>query len=259
MVYCLKFAGISGLDLKYIANNSSGDNHISAGTERNEVMVFVNKLEFRTKQELVYKEIRTAIINAQFAPGERLVITHLAKDLEVSESPIREALKRLVSENFVVEQGIGLYVAPLSEQQFLEMLNVRLQLESIAISRSAKYINAEGIQRLKQDIDKMQEALRTDDSVEYRDLHRKFHNDCFAYCNVPFLIRALIDAVDQNERGINIFKLRLWREKPDIEQHKKIVRALERHDEAAAVRELEKNRKRAFDFYIEQLTGRQGK
>ena len=216
-------------------------------------MGLVKKLDFRTKQELVYNEIRTAIVDAKFAPGERLVITYLAKDLEVSESPIREALKRLVSENFVVEQGTGLYVAPLAEQQFLEMLDVRLQLELIAIRCSAKYITGEGIQRLKQDIMIMKGALQKNDLPEYRIFHKKFHADCFAFCNVPFLIRALIDATDHSERGINIFKLRIWREKPDMEQHMKILNALEMHDQDRSVQELLLNRKRAVDFYIEQL------
>jgi DNA-binding GntR family transcriptional regulator len=219
-------------------------------------MRFGNKIEFRTKQELVYKKIREAIVSASFAPGERLVIINLAKDLEVSESPIREALKRLISENFVVEQGIALYVAPLSEEQFLEMLDVRLQLELIAIRCSAKYIDVEGVKRLKQDIDKMNDALQKDDSVEYRNLHKKFHDDCFSFCNVPYLIRALIDATDHNQRGINIFKLRIWREKPDIEQHRRLLNALEMHSKDEAAQALAQNRTRAFDFYVEQLKGK---
>ncbi|WP_169717616.1 GntR family transcriptional regulator [Sporomusa silvacetica] len=203
----------------------------------------------------MYKEIRTAIVNANFAPGERLVITYLAKDLAVSESPIREALKRLVSENFVVEQGIGLYVASVSKEQFIEMLDVRLQLELIAIRRSAKYITAEGIQGLRQDINKMEEALRKKSLMEYYALHKKFHDDCFSFCNVPYLIRALTDAADHNARGINVFKLRIWREKPDINQHKKILNALELHNENEAVQGLELNRKKTFNFYVEQLIG----
>ncbi|QDR83491.1 GntR family transcriptional regulator [Sporomusa termitida] len=216
---------------------------------------FINKLEFRTKQELVYKEIRRSIVNGNFAPGERLVITYLAKELAVSESPIREALKRLVSENFVVEQGNGLYVAQLSKEQFLEMLDVRLQLELIAIRLSAKYITDDGIQGLKQDLNEMEAALRRENLVEYYDWHKKFHEDCFAFCNVPYLIRALTDAADHNERGINIFKLRIWREKPDIKQHKKILNALEIYNANEAVQALELNRKKTFNFYIEQLTG----
>lgn len=218
-------------------------------------MGFINKLEFRTKQELVYKEIRSLIVNGNFAPGERLVITYLAKELAVSESPIREALKRLVSENFVVEQGAGLYVAQLSKEQFLEMLDVRLQLELIAIRLSAKYITDHGIQGLKQDLNEMEEALRRENLGEYYAWHKKFHVDCFAFCNVPYLIRALTDAADHNERGINIFNLRIWREKPDIKQHRKILHALEMHNENGAVQALELNRKKTFNFYNEQLTG----
>jgi len=218
---------------------------------------FINKLEFRTKQELVYNEIRKAIVCAHFVPGERLVIANLAKDLDVSVSPIREALMRLVSENFVVERGTGLYVAPLSKQQFLEMLDVRMQLEVIAIRRSAKYIHAEGLQRLIQDIDKMGKALQKDDLISYNALHKKFHTDCFSFCNIPYLFRAIIDAIDHHERGLNIFKLRIWREKPDIEQHEQIVKALEIHNEEAAAATLLNNRKRAFDFYVEQLKGQE--
>lgn len=216
-------------------------------------MGVINKLKYRTKHELVYDEIRRSLVNADFAPGERLVITYLAKDLGVSESPIREALKRLISENFVVEQGINLYAAPLSVQQFLDMLDIRLQLETLAIRRSARYIDESGVEKLKKDVKKMKDTLQEKNLVEYGHLHKKFHNDCFVFCNVPYLISALIEASDHHERGINIFQLRHWRVNPDIEQHDRILNAMQIHDEDGAVRELTKNRQRAFEFYAEQL------
>lgn len=215
-----------------------------------------NKLMFRTKHELVYDEIRRSIVQADLAPGERLIITYLAKELGVSESPIREALKRLVSENFVVEQGTNLFVAPLTKQQFLDMLDIRLQLELIAIRRSAKYIDHVGVEKLKNDLGKMQNMWNENNLTEYSTLHKKFHNDCFAFCNVPYLISALTDASDHHERGVNIFKLKPWRVKPDIEQHQRILDAMLDHDEDRASCELSENRQRAFAFYAEQLKER---
>lgn len=216
-------------------------------------MGVMNKLQFRTKQELAYFEIRKAIIKGDLAPGERLVIYNLARELDVSESPVREALKRLVSENFVVEQGNALYVAPLSEQQFLDMLDVRLELERIAIRRAAENINEEGVQKLKQDLEKMKQALQQENLADYFVFHKNFHNNCFIYCKVPYLVRALIDASDHHDRGISIFHLIPWREKPNFEEHEELLKALEKHDKEEAERILANNRSRAFNLYYQKL------
>lgn len=217
-------------------------------------MKAIDKLMFRTKHDLVYAEIRRAIINCSFAPGERLWISSMAKRLEISASPIREALKRLISENFVVEKGNGLYVAPLSAQEFLSMLDVRLELEKICIRRVADCISDVDIQRLNDGLEKMKHAIEREDWEAYYIYHRDFHNECFSFCNVPFLVRALIDAWDHHERGIKFFKLTPWRERPDFVAHEKLFKAVASHNADEADNLLEQNRKRAFGLYREQLT-----
>ena len=214
----------------------------------------INKLKFRTKNELVYEELRRLIVSGTFEPEERLFIKYLARDLDVSESPIREAIKRLISENFVVEKGINLYVAPLSARQFVDMLDIRLQLELIAIRQSARYINEQDIERLQFEIEEMKKAIVEEELSRYRILHKNFHKRCFDLCNIPYLISALNEASDHHERGINIFKLKPWRKSPDIAQHEKILEKMINHDEDGAAREWEKNRKKAFGFYSEQLS-----
>lgn len=217
------------------------------------IMKEMNKLKFRTKNELVYEEIRRLIVLGTFEPEERLFIKYLAKDLGVSESPIREALKRLISENFVVEKGINLYVAPLSAMQFVDMLDIRLKLELIAIRQSARHIQETDVENLRLEIEEMKEELVRDDLATYSILHRNFHRSCFALCNIPYLISALTEASDHHERGVNIFKLKPWRKSPDLGQHEKIVNMLAAHDIEGAAREWEDNRKKAFNFYSEQL------
>lgn len=213
----------------------------------------IHKLKFRTKNELVYEELRRLIVSGSFEPEERLFIKYLARDLDVSESPIREAIKRLISENFVVEKGINLFVAPLSAGQFIDMLDIRLQLELIAIRQTARCVSESDIELLKCEIDAMKEAIAEEDLARYRTLHSDFHKSCFELCNIPYLTSALKEASDHHERGINIFKLKPWRKSPDVEQHEKILNMLIVHDENGAAREWEKNRKKAFDFYSEQL------
>ncbi|HSB62391.1 MAG TPA: GntR family transcriptional regulator [Vicinamibacteria bacterium] len=68
---------------------------------------------FRTKQELVYRTLRDAIMICRLAPGERLVIDELARQLEVSAIPVREALQLLQSEGLVRSvPPVGATVAP---------------------------------------------------------------------------------------------------------------------------------------------------
>ena len=173
--------------------------------------------------------------------------------MEVSASPVREALKRLISENFVVEKGNGLYVASLSASEFLSMLDVRLELEKICIRRVAECISEADLKRLSIDLEKMRSAMEQSDWDAYYAYHRDFHNDCFSFCNVSFLVRALIDAWDHHERGIKHFKLTLWKQKPDLSQHEKLFEAIAAHNAGEAEAYLEGNRKRAFDLYREKL------
>lgn len=216
-------------------------------------MKTIEKLIYRTKHDLVYAEIKRAIINCSFAPGERLWISSMAKRLEISASPIREALKRLISEKFVVEKGNGLYVESLSAQEFLSMLDVRLELEKICIRRVSDCILDSEIHRLNDGLKKMKQAIEREDWEAYYIYHRDFHNECFSFCNVPFLVRALMDAWDHHERGIKFFHLTPWREKPDFVAHEKLFKAIASHNADEADKLLEQNRKRAFGLYRERL------
>lgn len=213
----------------------------------------IHKLKFRTKNELVYEELRRLIVSGSFEPEERLFIKYLARDLDVSESPIREAVKRLISENFVIEKGANLFVAPLSASQFIDMLDIRLQLELIAIRQTARCVSEEDLKLLKLEIEEMKEAIAEEDLSRYRHLHSVFHTSCFELCNIPYLASALKEASDHHERGINIFKLKPWRKSPDLDQHEKILNMLISRDADGAAKEWETNRKKAFDFYSEQL------
>lgn len=113
-------------------------NFISMKGETMDFYRFGTSLEYKTKQEIAYDKIKDAIIKCVIAPGEPLIIRSLAVMLNISESPVREALKRLISENFVIKQNSNLYAAPISAEEFMAMLEVRLDLEKIAIKISAK-------------------------------------------------------------------------------------------------------------------------
>ena len=74
-------------------------------------------MRHRTKQEFVYETLREAIMRCELGPGRRLVIDELARQLEVSAIPVREALQLLQSEGLVTNvPHVGATVSPVSRE-----------------------------------------------------------------------------------------------------------------------------------------------
>ena len=79
----------------------------------------------RTKQEFAYQTLRDAIMRCELRPGERLVIDDLARRLNVSTIPVREAIQMLQSEGLaVIVPHTGATVAPVSPESIQDVFAV---------------------------------------------------------------------------------------------------------------------------------------
>jgi DNA-binding GntR family transcriptional regulator len=87
-----------------------------------------------TLGEDVYETLKASVLEHTLAPGERLNIDALARDLEVSPTPVREALARLESDGLVRKRPlVGYTVSPLlTRAEFADMFDMRLLLECAA-------------------------------------------------------------------------------------------------------------------------------
>jgi DNA-binding GntR family transcriptional regulator len=117
-------------------------------------------LGFRSKQEFAYSAIREAIVNGELRPKERLVIANLAEGLGISEIPTREALKRLEAEGYAIMTSNGMVVSSVSPEEFVDLLEVRIEFEGIAIRRAAKRIDESGLLELKKLRSQMESAMK---------------------------------------------------------------------------------------------------
>lgn len=92
-----------------------------------------------TLADHVYESIRTLLMDHAVAPGERINIDALARDLEVSPTPVREALARLESDGLVRKRPlVGYTAAPLlTRTEFDELVEMRLILETATARRVA--------------------------------------------------------------------------------------------------------------------------
>lgn len=150
----------------------------------------------RTIIEEINADIRTKILNGDFAPGSRLRIEALRKDYGVGSSTVREALSRLLIETLVTtESQRGFHVAPVSAEDFREIAEMRMLLEAKAVTESIEKgdDNWESLvvaahHRLAKIENKMvgNEKASVD---EWEARNRDFHNALVSACTNKWLLK----------------------------------------------------------------------
>lgn len=85
-----------------------------------------------TGAHLVYSELKRKILTLELKPGERLYEPAMASELQVSRTPLREAIRRLISENLLEQQPTGGVLVPVLDAAVIsELYEVRAAIESL--------------------------------------------------------------------------------------------------------------------------------
>ena len=141
-----------------------------------------------SKTDLVAALIRELIITGELAAGEQLRQRDLAERFQVSQTPVREAMRRLESEGLVIsDTHRGFTVAVPDDGPARENFQIRAALESLGASLAARRIDAEGIARLQA----LNDRMRAGDDASYADLNRKFHFTVYEYAGSPLLLSLM--------------------------------------------------------------------
>ncbi|HUY50068.1 MAG TPA: GntR family transcriptional regulator [Streptosporangiaceae bacterium] len=143
-----------------------------------------------SKTDMVAALIREQIITGELAAGEQLRQRDLAQRFQVSQTPVREALRRLESEGLVIgDTHRGFTVVGPDDGPVEENFQIRAALESLGASLAARKIDAAGIARLKE-LNEQMRALR-DDDPRYAGLNREFHFTVYEYARSPLLLSLM--------------------------------------------------------------------
>ena len=125
----------------------------------------------------IYNLIKQQIITGELQPGERLKEDSLSKQLNVSRTPLREALQRLELEGWVVKYSRGiLRVSNITLKEAKELYAIREVLEGLLAREATKHITEEKIEELRTTLEKMESAAQIKDSSLVVELGNKFHN-----------------------------------------------------------------------------------
>ncbi len=129
-----------------------------------------------TAHERVYRELKEAILTGHFVPGRSVTLRGIAKMLDVSPTPVREALRRLASERALEVHGNRRVSVPrMTRTKFDDLCAARAALESLAAERAMPRIEAACLERLRQLDAEVDAAIAAADVPRYLRKHREFH------------------------------------------------------------------------------------
>lgn len=192
----------------------------------------------------VYDAVLGLLMDRVIEPGARVNIDAVARDLDVSPTPVREALTRLESEGLVAKRALkGFAAAPLLDSEGLrDLYDMRKLLEPEAARRASANIDPAIEAELAKSIERMRAASGADDGEpfgEYRqfpeeDLH--FHHVIAARAQSPLLS----DAIVRLRSHMHLYRLNFRHdfEGDTLREHEQILDALRRRDPDAAARAM---------------------
>ena len=119
--------------------------------------------------------LKDRIIRRELKPGERIYVNKLIEEFKVSQTPIKEALYKLEGMGLVeIKSKMGVYVTQLSKQDIIEILDVRIALESLAVDKIPG-ISSHLTQKLKENLQEFKETIESRDFVLNNEVDEKFH------------------------------------------------------------------------------------
>ncbi len=197
---------------------------------------------YRTIREIVYDTLKERILKGQYSPGQRLITNDLANEFNVSRMPIREALQQLEAATGLVSliPHKGATVVLTSEEDLVEVFQIRVALESLAARLACPNINDSHLDQLEKLNQRIIDLKHSNDEERFQELNLEFHSCLWRAANSPRLgsmLRSLYDA----SRNYRYISLKLpGRFEQVVQEHTDIIAALRSGNECD-VEEIVKN------------------
>jgi len=174
-------------------------------------------------------------VSGEFHPNERLVEAAIAARIGAGRTAVRSALVRLDQEGLVeLERNRGARVRHISDDEALEIEEVRAVLEGMLARRAAARIRADGLRALRLVMTQMRERVEAGDSIGYSELNAAFHQNIWSAAAHPTASHLVGSLKSQGIRFQYQTALRPGRAQRSLREHEAIFAALKAHDGDAA-------------------------
>ncbi len=198
-------------------------------------------VQFNTTSDYVYHQLRNQIITKKLRAGQRLPEITLAKQLDVSRTPVREALRRLANEGMVqlIPNGGARLLAP-SREEIIGTYEVRDYLECLAVKKAASRITPLQLCKLEEQIQLEEKSFAEKDLEAYLEVNNSFHR-IIAEASGNIILADYIDNVLSRTYVFLVFYETFFdfQTNPSLDEHRAILKALSEHDEDLSVKLME--------------------
>lgn len=174
----------------------------------------------------VFDKLEDDIILGVYPRGQILTELGLAEELGVSRTPIREALRRLEQERLIADNGKGSVVLGITEDDLLDIMNIRERIEGLAAYYAAKNITPEAVQELEHLIDLQDFYFSKHDVEQLRYVDDDFH-DAISHLSGRMVICDTLIPLHRKTRRYRRLVMGDWDRAAQItKEHRAIAQAI---------------------------------
>jgi DNA-binding GntR family transcriptional regulator len=184
------------------------------------------------KQEQTYALLRDRVLNGTYAPGHKLNIRTISQELGVSPMPVREAIRRLEAEGWVVyRRHHGAEVAPVDPMSAADALTTLALLEGYATALGAPNLKPDDFERLREINGEIRQALTDLDAIRVFQRNRVFHQSIYQHCPNTYM-RAHVDSAWERWEWMNVLPRTVFayvpaRAEASIQEHEELLGMIE--------------------------------
>ncbi|MCI4657888.1 GntR family transcriptional regulator [Cryobacterium zhongshanensis] len=187
------------------------------------------RVKDQSKSQRAYQWIKARISDGSYSPGFRLVLGQIAKELDVSVVPVREAIRRLEAEGLVTfERNVGAQVAMFDDSEYQFTMQTLALVEGAATALSAPSVTADDIARARAINLEMIECLDHFDPHRFTSLNTEFHSVLYERCPNPHLLDLVHRGWDRlNALRDSTFGFVPGRARESVVEHEDLLRRIE--------------------------------
>ena len=194
--------------------------------------VLVTAAGSATRATNLYDQLRTDLLDGVLEPGKKLATEALCERYATSQTPLREALSRLVADGLVDRrEQRGFAVTGISAEDLNEITKTRCWLEEIALRESIRNHSVEWEERLVLAHHRLARTPRSlseshfEDNPEWEPLHRAFHRALIAGCDSRWLLNFCDQLADQHHRYRRLSAPRAFTKRGVKSEHQQLLEA----------------------------------
>jgi DNA-binding GntR family transcriptional regulator len=192
--------------------------------------------------DTVQAALRTAIFDGALRAGEPLSVPELARRLNVSRSPVREAVLGLVAQGLAVEQPRrGVVVATVDPADLIAIHEVRVFLEAGAANLCAQRVTADGIKDLRRIVREQDAAVKAGDAAGYFRTNAALHRAIARLAGNERLAQILSTLEDQMRIALHRVAANRAHMREGLAEHRAVVEAIAARDATGAEQRMRRH------------------